>query len=70
MVGSLSHAQPQVSAAWSASQDVGRIAHVDRHEARQDTRWGFMSHRIQMMVCQRCSYILHFYRHQSIFNFD
>lgn len=42
----------------------------DRHEARQDTRWGFTSHRIQMMVCRRCSYILHFYRHHSIFNFD
>lgn len=42
----------------------------DRHEARQDTRWGFTSHRILMLVCQNCSYILHFYRHESIFNFD
>ncbi len=38
--------------------------------AMDNTRWGLTSHRIQMMVCQRCSYILHFYRHHSIFNFD
>jgi predicted nucleic-acid-binding Zn-ribbon protein len=47
-----------------------RGTEFDRHEARQDTRWGITSHRILMMVCRRCSYILHFYRHRSIFDFD
>ena len=41
-----------------------------REESRQDSRWGFTSHRMTLMVCQRCRYVLHFYDEPSIFNFD
>ena len=41
-----------------------------REESRQDSRWGFTSHRMTLMICQRCRYVLHFYDEHSIFNFD
>ena len=39
-----------------------------REESRQDSRWGFTSHRMTLMICQRCRYVLHFYDEHSIFN--
>jgi predicted nucleic-acid-binding Zn-ribbon protein len=41
-----------------------------REESRQDSRWGFTSHRMTLLVCQRCRYVLHFYDEHSIFDFD
>jgi predicted nucleic-acid-binding Zn-ribbon protein len=41
-----------------------------REESRQDSRWGFTSHRMTLMVCRRCRYVLHFYDEHSIFDFD
>jgi uncharacterized protein len=42
----------------------------EREESRQDSRWGFTSHRMTLMVCRRCKYVLHFYDEHSIFDFD
>jgi hypothetical protein len=42
----------------------------DRQQGRLDSRWGFTSHRMTMMICRRCRYILHFYDSHSIFDFD
>lgn len=41
-----------------------------REESRQESRWGFTSHRMTLMICERCRYVLHFYDTHSIFNFD
>ena len=41
----------------------------DRQQGRLDSRWGFTSHRMTMMICRRCRYILHFYDSHSIFDF-
>ena len=41
-----------------------------REESRQESRWGFTSHRMTLMICQRCRYVLHFYDTHSIFNLD
>ena len=41
-------------------QEIGRL----------DSRWGLTSHRVTMMICQNCRYILHFYDKNSIFDFD
>jgi hypothetical protein len=38
--------------------------------ARSDSRWGFTSHRMTLLVCRRCRYVLHFYDKHSIFDFD
>jgi predicted nucleic-acid-binding Zn-ribbon protein len=42
----------------------------DREEGRLDSKWGVTSHRLTLMICQRCRYILHFYDRHSIFDFD
>jgi hypothetical protein len=41
-----------------------------REEARQDSRWGMTSHRMTLMVCVQCRYVLHFYDNHSLFDFD
>ena len=41
-----------------------------QEESRQDSRWGFTTHRLTLMVCVRCRYVLHFYDDHSIFDFD
>lgn len=41
-----------------------------REESRQDSRWGITSHVMILMVCERCSHVIHFYDHSTIFDFD
>lgn len=41
-----------------------------RAESRQESRWGFTSHRMTLLICQRCRYVLHFYDEHSIFDLD
>lgn len=41
-----------------------------REESRQDSRWGFTSHRLTLMICRQCRFVLTFYDKHSIFDFD
>jgi uncharacterized protein len=45
-------------------------AEFDREESRQDSAWGLTSHRMILLICTRCRYVLHFYEGNSIFDFD
>jgi len=36
-----------------------------REESREDSRWGFTSHQMTLMVCRRCRHVLHFYGDHS-----
>lgn len=45
-------------------------AQFQREEARQDSRWGMTSHRMTLMICVQCRYVLHFYDRHSIFDVD
>jgi uncharacterized protein YbaR (Trm112 family) len=40
-----------------------------QEESRQDSRWGFTTHRMTLLVCDNCRYVLHFYDQNSIFDF-
>ena len=42
----------------------------ERQEAREDSRWGFTTHVMTLMVCTNCRYVMHFYDANSIFDFD
>ncbi len=42
----------------------------EQQESRQDSRWGFTSHRMTLMVCMRCRYVMHFHDAHSAFDFD
>ena len=35
-----------------------------------DSEWGMTAHRVTLLVCQRCSYVLAFYDGNTIFDFD
>lgn len=39
-------------------------------EGRLDSKWGFTSHRVILLVCERCRFVLHFYEGNSIWDFD
>ncbi|GAA0842224.1 hypothetical protein ACFQVD_20605 [Streptosporangium amethystogenes subsp. fukuiense] len=41
-----------------------------KEKGRLDSRWGVTSHRVTLMICARCRYILQFYDKHSIFDFD
>lgn len=41
-----------------------------QEEGKFDSAWGFTAHRVRMLVCDRCSYILTFYEGNTIFDFD
>lgn len=45
-------------------------ADFQREESRQESRWGFTTHRMTLLVCTRCRYVLHFYDAHSIFDFE
>jgi hypothetical protein len=42
----------------------------ERQESRQDSMWGFTSHKMLLLICTRCRFVLHFYEGNSIFDFD
>jgi uncharacterized protein len=41
-----------------------------QEEGRLDSKWGFTSHKVILLICQRCQFVLHFYDGHSIFDFD
>jgi uncharacterized protein len=45
-------------------------AEFDQQRGRVDSRWGFTSHRMTLLICRRCRYVLHFYDRRSIFDLD
>ena len=42
----------------------------ERQESRQDSMWGWTSHKMRLLICTRCRFVLHFYEGNSIFDFD
>lgn len=41
-----------------------------QEESRSDSRWGFTSHRMTLLICTQCQFVLHFYNDHSFFDFD
>jgi hypothetical protein len=41
-----------------------------REEGKFDSAWGITAHRVEMLICLRCSYVLAFYEGNTIFDFD
>ncbi len=39
-----------------------------QEEGRLDSKWGLTSHKMTLLVCDNCRYILHFYDRNSIFD--
>jgi len=41
-----------------------------QEQSRSDSQWGFTSHRMTLLICEQCRFVLHFYDNHSIFDFD
>ena len=42
----------------------------DHEESRQDSRWRFTSHRMTLLICTQCRYVMHFYDAHSFFDVE
>jgi hypothetical protein len=42
----------------------------ERQQGRMDSRWGITSHKLVLMICQRCRLVLQFSAGRGIFDFD
>ena len=40
------------------------------HQRLIDSEWGVTAHRVLLLICERCSYVLSFYEGNTIFDFD
>ena len=47
-----------------------RGTEFERQQSRQDSRWGFTSHKMTLMICLTCRHVLHFSEGHSVFDFD
>ena len=41
-----------------------------REEGKFDSAWGLTAHRVRMLICERCAYVLAFYEGNTIWDFD
>ncbi|MFW9935834.1 MAG: hypothetical protein ACFFDU_10100 [Candidatus Thorarchaeota archaeon] len=41
-----------------------------KEEGRMDSKWGMTSHKITLMICENCRFIMQFSKGRSIFDFD
>ena len=41
-----------------------------REAGKLDSEWGLTAHRVEMLVCLTCGYLLLFYQGNTIFDFD
>ncbi len=41
-----------------------------KERGKIDSEWGVTAHRVTMLVCERCSFVLQFYDGNTIFDFD
>jgi predicted nucleic-acid-binding Zn-ribbon protein len=45
-----------------------RCTQFQREEGRLESRWGMTRHRMVLLICQQCRYVLHFYDRHSVFD--
>lgn len=41
-----------------------------QEEGKVDSKWGMTAHRVRLLICDRCQFVLTFYEGNSIFDFD
>ncbi|MFO1540577.1 MAG: hypothetical protein ACKOTZ_09085 [Chloroflexota bacterium] len=42
----------------------------DRQQGRMDSRWGFTSHKLVLMICRACGLVLQFSAGRGVWDFD
>ena len=41
-----------------------------QEKGKIDSAWGITAHKVEILVCMRCGYVLMFYEGNTIFDFD
>ncbi len=41
-----------------------------KEEGRLDSKWGMTTHKLILLVCQQCRFVMQFYDKRSIWDFD
>lgn len=41
-----------------------------QEKGKIDSEWGITAHRVTLLICERCAYVLVFYEGNTIFDFD
>jgi hypothetical protein len=41
-----------------------------KQEGKMDSKWGFTAHRVVLMICQQCRFVMTFSKGRTIFDFD
>ena len=41
-----------------------------QERGKMDSEWGLTAHRVTLLICERCQYVLSFYEGNTIFDFD
>ena len=65
---------------WKQNQDIQQQRmpkcplcggqEFQKEEGRLDSKWGVTSHKLILLVCQQCRFVMHFYDKRSIWDFD
>jgi len=42
----------------------------EKQEGKMDSKWGFTAHKIKLMICKNCRFIMSFSKGRTIFDFD
>jgi len=41
-----------------------------REQGRLDSRWGFTTHKLTLLICNRCQFVMQFYDGHSVWDFE
>jgi hypothetical protein len=39
-------------------------------EGKLDSKWGFTAHKVKIVICENCGYVMMFYKGRTIWDFD
>jgi hypothetical protein len=42
----------------------------EKQEGKMDSKWGLTAHKVILMICKKCRFILSFSKGRTIFDFD
>jgi hypothetical protein len=46
------------------------LASFKKEEGKMDSKWGFTAHKVTLMICNNCQFIMQFSKGRTIFDFD
>ena len=65
---------------WQQNQDVQQqrmpkcplcgCQEFQQEAGRLDSKWGMTTHKLILIICKQCRFVMHFYDKRSIWDFD